>query len=65
MADRILTKGLKTGTGAGGVKYILMRGLISTVLTIIIPETARHIFTVDRERRIFTLDKERRIFNAN
>lgn len=31
MADRILTKGLKTGTGVGGVKYILRRGLISEV----------------------------------
>ena len=29
MADRILTKGLKTGTGVGGVGYILRRGLVS------------------------------------
>ncbi len=32
MADRILTKGLKTGTGVGGVKWILRRGLISAAL---------------------------------
>ncbi len=35
MADRILTKGLKTGTGVGGVKYILRRGLISAAIVII------------------------------
>ncbi len=28
MADRILTKGLKTGTGVGGIKYILRKGLV-------------------------------------
>ncbi len=31
MADRIITKGLKTGTGVGGVKYILRRGLLSSI----------------------------------
>jgi hypothetical protein len=34
MADRILTKGLKTGTGIGGVKWILRRGLSSSVVVI-------------------------------
>ena len=29
MASRILTKGLRTGIGVGGVRYILMRGLVS------------------------------------
>lgn len=29
MASRIITKGLRTGIGIGGVRYILMRGLVS------------------------------------
>jgi hypothetical protein len=29
MASRILTKGLRTGIGAGGVRFIIMRGLVS------------------------------------
>lgn len=28
MASRIITKGLRTGIGIGGVKYILLRGLV-------------------------------------
>jgi hypothetical protein len=35
MASRIITKGLKTGTGVGGVKYILRRGLISAAAPVI------------------------------
>ena len=34
MADRILTRGLKTGTGVGGVKFMLLRGLTSSVAVI-------------------------------
>ncbi len=29
MTSRIITKGLRTGIGIGGVRYILMRGLVS------------------------------------
>lgn len=29
MASRIITRGLRTGIGIGGVKYILLRGLVS------------------------------------
>jgi hypothetical protein len=29
MAGRIITKGLRTGIGIGGVRYILLRGLVS------------------------------------
>ncbi len=35
MSIRILTKGLKTGTGAGGVKYILRRGLASAAFPLV------------------------------
>jgi hypothetical protein len=30
MVGRIITRGLKTGTGPGGVKYILRKGLLSS-----------------------------------
>ncbi len=44
--DRILTKGLKTGTGVGGVEYILRRGLISAVF---VPLLRRDMMAIERE----------------
>ncbi len=44
--DRILTQGLKTGTGVGGVEYILRRGLISAVF---VPLLRRDMMAIERE----------------
>ncbi len=46
MYDRILTKGLKTGTGVGGVKYILRRGLVALVF---VPLLRRDMMAIERE----------------
>ncbi len=49
MADRILTKGLKTGTGVGGVKWILRRGLVPASFILAI---RRDSMAIEREGNI-------------
>ncbi len=49
MADRILTKGLKTGTGVGGIKWILRRGLVPASIILIM---RRDSMAIEREGNI-------------
>ncbi len=49
MADRILTKGLKTGTGVGGVKWILRRGLVPASIILV---SRRDTMAIEREGNI-------------
>ncbi len=45
-ASRIITQGLKTGTGLGGVEYILRRGLVSDVF---VPILRRAMMPIEYE----------------
>lgn len=55
MSDRILTNGLKTGTGVSGVKYILRCGLISAALVFV---ARRDIMAIEREGTIVAVSPD-------
>jgi hypothetical protein len=50
MSDRIITKGLKTGTGVGGVQYILRRGLISASAPISFENIIKFNLFIDQKK---------------
>ena len=62
MADRILTRGLKTGTGVGGVKYILLRGLISSAAALSLETTIQIVLNIDQGRNLdLHIDRSRSV----